>query len=94
MSGMTTPFCHPRKLSAGIHPKKATRDARYTLSGMMKVTDPVCTEKAEGSLPVSTCNMFVNHSTLPEKKMAPLLKLVLPGLPWVHASLLVEMYPL
>ena len=72
------PFCHPRKLSAGIHPKKATRDARYTLSGMMKMTDPVCTAKAEGILPVSTCNMFVNHSTLPEKKIAQLLPFTSP----------------
>jgi len=49
-------------------------DSRLNIPGMMKMTDPVCTEKGEGSLPVSTCNMFVNHSTLPEKKMAELLK--------------------
>jgi hypothetical protein len=34
------------------------------------MTDPVCTAKAEGILPASTCNMFVNHSTLPEKEIA------------------------
>ena len=35
MSGMTFPFCHPRRSVAGIHPKKARMDSRLPLSEMI-----------------------------------------------------------